>query len=263
MAKLSRITASVFGSAAGIQDVGVFGSLAEGSPQYSFNPATVQSLSNWADGWFSAFVGNNSPAGQDLNAVPYVLSYELAYAYQAGVPEYDGSTVYYQNSYCNFGGALYVSGSNSNLGNTPSGSSVYWSFVAGSSSYTQGSAVSVSGSGTTVLSLGSATIVSNGRPVMICLSPAANGSFSKLYVQGLGNASLLTFLRDGSAITVTELGVNNTAGGTAFGGFFPVTQIQVDFPTAGSHTYSVTLEASTNSSYLAQASNLQLSLIQL
>lgn len=123
MSKLTRVTAKVFGSSAGADQLGVFGSLAAGSPQFSTDPAAIQNLSNWLTGWFGAVIGGNSPAIEDLNAMSFVYGYQLAYVMQEGIPEYDAGTVYYTNSFCQSGGLIYQSLTDNNSGHTPSSGS--------------------------------------------------------------------------------------------------------------------------------------------
>jgi len=118
MAKLTRKTAQVFGSTAGFQQLAQFGSLAAASPTYSTDPAVIQSLSNWLEGWFGAVLGGNSPAIEDMNAFCYVMAYQVAYLMQTGVEEWDSGTTYYIGSVANDGtGNLYVSLTNTNLNN--------------------------------------------------------------------------------------------------------------------------------------------------
>jgi hypothetical protein len=118
MAKITRKVAKLFGSSAGPTQVGQFGSLAAASPTYSSDPTVIQGLSNWAGGWFSAIIGNNSPAIEDMNGMCLVFAYQLAYLMQEGVPEWDSSTTYYIGSIAQDGSAnLYRSLTNSNLNN--------------------------------------------------------------------------------------------------------------------------------------------------
>jgi hypothetical protein len=127
MAKLTRFTQLLFGSNAAANQIGKYGSLAAGSPvAYSgstVTPALIQGLSNYLSGWFSAVIGNNSPAIEDLNAIAYLYSYQLAYLMQEGIPEYDGSTVYYTSSIVQYTGGLYQSLTDSNTGHLPSSGS--------------------------------------------------------------------------------------------------------------------------------------------
>lgn len=122
MAKLPRKTQKVFGSTASSNQIAKFGSLAAGSPvRYdgaSADPANVQALSNYLTGWYGAVTGGNSPAIEDMNALHYLFAYQLAYGFQAGVPEYDSATTYYIGSVVNDGvGGLYISLTDTNVGN--------------------------------------------------------------------------------------------------------------------------------------------------
>lgn len=118
MAKLDRIVQLLFASNAGVDEIGKFGSLAAGLPATTTDPAEVESLSNFLDGWFGAVVGENSPAIEDMNALFFLLFYQLAYLFQAGVSEWDTDTIYYIGSLVNDGtGRLYVSLTNDNTGN--------------------------------------------------------------------------------------------------------------------------------------------------
>ena len=122
MAKITRKTAVIFGQSAGFEQIAEFGSLAVGTPTFTTDPAVIQSgsFSAWLGGWFSAILGGNSPAIEDMNAFCFVMAYQIAYGMQAGVAEYDSGTTYYTNSYCNYNGVLFISLADANIGNTPS-----------------------------------------------------------------------------------------------------------------------------------------------
>jgi len=103
MAKLTRKTSVLFAGnyqSAPNNQLGVFGSLAQGSPAYSGDPAQIQTT-QFYDGWSSAVVGTNQPALEDINSLFYVLSYYVNYFNQMGIPEWDSGTTYYTNSYVN------------------------------------------------------------------------------------------------------------------------------------------------------------------
>lgn len=118
MAKISRALQKIFGLTASPGQIGVYGSLAAGSPAYSTNPETIQSLTNYSAGWYAGVVGENSPAIQDMNALFYLLSYQLSYLFQAGVAEWNAATTYYIGSIVQDGaGGLYVSLIDNNLNN--------------------------------------------------------------------------------------------------------------------------------------------------
>lgn len=116
MAKIARKNQKIFGSSSGLDQIEEFGSLANGTPVFTTDPEAIQSLSNYLEGWFGAVVGANSPAIEDMNALCYLYAYQLAYMFQAGVPEWNMATTYYIGSIVNDGsGNLYVSIQDTNL----------------------------------------------------------------------------------------------------------------------------------------------------
>lgn len=121
MAKIARVTQSIFGSGAPagavVGGITVFGSMAAGSPTPSTSVATIQGLAAWAKGWLYAVVGQNGPGIEDMNALFYVITTQLAYLFQAGVAEWDSATPYYIGSLVNVGGVLYTSLTDGNTGN--------------------------------------------------------------------------------------------------------------------------------------------------
>lgn len=130
MAKLTRVLQKLFGSTAGVGQIGVFGSFAEGSPAFTTNPLTIQSLSPFLDGWYSAVLGENSPPIQDMNALDFLYSYQLAYLMQAGVAEWDATTTYYIGSFASSGtGDIFYSLIDNNMNNALISSS--WRILGG------------------------------------------------------------------------------------------------------------------------------------
>lgn len=130
MAKIPRVVARIFGGSSGPSQIAQFGSLAAGSPNYTTNPTLIQGLSNWLTGWFGAVIGGNAPAIEDMNAFCYVMAYQIAYLMQAGVPEWDASTVYYTGSLANSNGTLYMSIQNDNTNHAVS-DPAFWKAVGG------------------------------------------------------------------------------------------------------------------------------------
>lgn len=131
MAKLTRKTASIFGSTASVNQIAKFGSLAAASPVlYSgatADAATIQSLSNWLQGWFGAVEAGNSPAIEDMNAFCFVMAYQIAYQMQEGIPEWDSATIYYKGSLANDGGGnIYVSIADNNTNHILTNASFWW-----------------------------------------------------------------------------------------------------------------------------------------
>jgi hypothetical protein len=125
MAKITRKNQKIFGQNALSGQIGVFGSLAAGSPATTTDPETIQSLSNYLAGWFSGVVGSNSPAIEDVNALAYLYSYQLAYLMQAGIPEYNANTTYYIGSFVQSAGVIYQSITDNNISNAVS-NGTYW-----------------------------------------------------------------------------------------------------------------------------------------
>lgn len=171
MSKITRVAAQIFGSTASTNQIAKYGSLAASAPvRYDgttalANVATIQSLSNWLQGWFAGVEGASSPAIEDLNAYCFVIAYQIAYCLQEGVPEWDSSTTYYIGSVANDSyGNLYVSLTDNNLNHALT-NTTHW----------RGS-ISTSGSSAGATAVGGATAI-----------PVPSNSFnSDIYVQGNG-----------------------------------------------------------------------------
>lgn len=120
MAKISRKTQQVFGSTAGGTGVSEFGSKAQGAPVFSTNLDVIQST-EFLQGWLGAVLAGTKrlPPYQDMNAVQFVQTTQLAYLFQEGIPEYDSGTEYHQNSIVKKSGTYELWGSviNTNAGN--------------------------------------------------------------------------------------------------------------------------------------------------
>ncbi len=127
MARIPRVTMVPFGNNAGAVPggIGVFGSLAAGTPTESINIATIMAASAWSNGWGSALV-NLFPAQEDLNSPDFVHSQQIAEILQDGIPPYDAGTTYYINSIVQVSGQLYISLVDGNIGNTPASSPSNW-----------------------------------------------------------------------------------------------------------------------------------------
>ena len=130
MAKLPRVFQKIFGSTAGTNQISQFGSLAAGTPQFTTDPTTIQSLSNFMKGWYNAVVGQNSPPIQDMNALFYLITYQLAQMFQDGLPEWDASTTYYLGSLVNNGTGVTFACINDSAGagitNEPLSNMTFW-----------------------------------------------------------------------------------------------------------------------------------------
>ena len=94
---LSRQTQKVFAGNANADMLAVFGSMKTGTPQYSTSLSTLQST-EYTEGWSEAILNDKAPYLEEMNAVQYGLSYQIAYLLQQGIPEWDANTTYKTNS---------------------------------------------------------------------------------------------------------------------------------------------------------------------
>lgn len=125
MAKLTRKTLLQFGSTVNAgSEIGQFGSYA--SPIYSADPDVLQAGTAWPRGWAAETIATNRPFMEDFNAIDFVYSYMLCYLFQMGIPEYDASTTYYEDSVVQIAGQMYTSLADNNTGNAPASSPASW-----------------------------------------------------------------------------------------------------------------------------------------
>jgi hypothetical protein len=119
MAGLARKTAQLFaGGLPAAGNLAVWGSLKGGAASYSNDPAAIQSAA-WAEGLVGAVIGNRSPSIEDLDALFYVITYQLQYLLTRGLAEYDPNTTYDHFDMCRVGPTIYYSNVDNNTGNAP------------------------------------------------------------------------------------------------------------------------------------------------
>lgn len=96
MALLTRAIQKIFGETGGTGEFGRIGSDAAGSPTTTKDIATIQSLAQFSQGLFAITDSlNEPPRGQDINALYFLMTRQLAYLFQAGVPEWLSTGEYY------------------------------------------------------------------------------------------------------------------------------------------------------------------------
>ena len=119
MAKIARFLQKQFGIDGTTTDFGQFGSLAAGAATTTKDPATIQGLTEFLEGWASAVLSSNRPALEDRNALDFLIFRQLAYILQEGIPEYESATEYHQYSIVKKTGTYELYGSiiNTNVGN--------------------------------------------------------------------------------------------------------------------------------------------------
>ncbi len=98
MAKLTRKNLLVFGTTGSSTYFGQFGSQAAASPVETKDLDSIQQLSAWGTGWQDAVALGEAPYLQDMNGWMYVHSYEVAYLFQEGIPEWNTSAIYFIGS---------------------------------------------------------------------------------------------------------------------------------------------------------------------
>lgn len=119
MAKIIRKRQDIFaGGVPASNVVAQFGSFQNATPNYSHDLDVIQALPAWENGFADAVVNNYAPAMQDINALFYVVTSQLAYLMQNGIAVYNSTTEYSIGSLVTDDvGGLYMSLTNTNTGN--------------------------------------------------------------------------------------------------------------------------------------------------
>ncbi len=135
MTKIERKTQKIFGINAPADDIAVMGSFKTGTPVYSDDIDKLQNTA-YEEGYAASIVANIAPFMEEQNSIPYILSKQLAYLFQEGIPEYDENTTYYINSICKIKNKIYFSLQDNNLNHAPiEANSEWWTeFKTGGSS---------------------------------------------------------------------------------------------------------------------------------
>lgn len=106
-----------------------FGSLKANAPLATNNPTTIQALTAYDSGFYASLINGAPPAIQDMNALCYLITRDLAYLQQVGIPEYDATTVYEYGSFCSYGRGIYMYvAAAGNYGNSPI-NVAYWMVI--------------------------------------------------------------------------------------------------------------------------------------
>lgn len=118
MARLPRWTQKIFAAAAA--NNGQFGSGQLGTKVVSDDLTVLQALPAWIQGWLAATIGANKfPPLEEFQSIHYVVTTQLAYLFQEGIPAYDAGTTYFEKSIVKRAGTYELYGSlvDDNLGN--------------------------------------------------------------------------------------------------------------------------------------------------
>lgn len=129
MARLERKTQKIFAEEA--TNNGVFGSLQAGVRQTTTDIEVIQSSDAYSQGWNAATVSSEKlPPLEEMQGLQYMMTSQIAYQFQEGIPEWDDGTIYYKGSLVKVktetGIDLYYSKTDNNIGNVPTSSSENW-----------------------------------------------------------------------------------------------------------------------------------------
>lgn len=121
MSKITTKLQKVFAATGPTGIVGQFGSLAAGSPTYTDDVETIQDLNEYGIGLVSALINGAPPAIQDINGLFYMITKQIAYLMQQGIPEWNADTTYYIGSFVTrpdgTDGEIFISVADDNLNN--------------------------------------------------------------------------------------------------------------------------------------------------
>ena len=131
MAKLSRWKQLIFGKTGDTAEFGKIGSDTVGSPENTKDPAAIQSLAGYLSGLFAITnSGVEAPRLEDLNALFFIITSQLAYLMEAGTPEWLATQEYWIGSRARIGQKVYMSltgdGEAPNVGNDPASDAINW-----------------------------------------------------------------------------------------------------------------------------------------
>lgn len=126
MAKLERKTQKTFAGQAGSRQITAFGTAKSDTPVYTNDISLIQNT-NFLYGWANALLPDKSPWEEDMNALFYAVTRQLAYLFQEGIPEYDPETEYSLSAFVRGIGSptLYYSLTQNNIGNNLNDTN-YW-----------------------------------------------------------------------------------------------------------------------------------------
>lgn len=137
MTKLNRKTQKIFCSQGGSNQTVAFGTAKNENPTYTTDADLIQNP-NFLAGWTPALLPDKAPFKEDSNSLFYLITRQLAYLFQEGIPEYDANTNYSQNAFVRGIGSanVYISLAPDNLGN-PLNNPAYWKLYISDGSLAQ------------------------------------------------------------------------------------------------------------------------------
>lgn len=126
--RLPRVIQKIFGMNADTDDaIAQFGSVIAGQPTFTGDIEEIQALNAWNNGWVGSTITNKRyPTSEETTGINKVVTQQLAYLLQRGIPEWSAEETYYTNSFCQADGTIYVSLTDNNIGNIPTASASAW-----------------------------------------------------------------------------------------------------------------------------------------
>jgi hypothetical protein len=218
MAAIPRKTAKIFAGTAGGTGVAVPGSVADGSVVYSTDLAVLQSTA-FVNGLADMIIAGTKrlEVYEEANAVDYVLSTQIAYLLERGIPEWDTGTEYNITDIVRKTGTyeLYGSVGNANQGNAlPSAvTDANWTYLGTLANLSGGITaltgdVTASGTGSVT-----ATIATNA----VTLSKLATQAANTVLVNGTSGVAVPTALAMANSTVLARSASGNVVGHTLSG----------------------------------------------
>lgn len=131
MTQYQRITGKVFGgnaTATGSDpQIAQFGSALANTFVGTTDPATIQQLPAWGQGWIGAVTPETQfPPLPEMTGAMKVLSHQICGILQQGVSTWDSGTIYYTGNFVSQNGRLFISQVDENQGNNPATDTTNW-----------------------------------------------------------------------------------------------------------------------------------------
>ncbi len=230
MAAIARKTAKIFAGNAGGTGVAVPGSVADGAVIYSTDLAVLQSTA-FVNGLADMIIAGSKrlEVYEEANGVDYVLSTQIAYLLERGIPEWDAGTEYNitdvvrkTNTY-----ELYGSVGNANTGNAlPAAvTNGNWTYLGTLANLTGGITaltgdVTASGTGSVAATIANNAVTLAKLATQAANTVLANGTASTAVPTALAMAASTVLARSasGNVVNHTLLGLNATSGVLAVNG---------------------------------------------
>lgn len=129
MPKIDRVQQKIFAENSGNLGITEFGTAKQSHPTYTKDLSVIQN-DNFTRGWSKAILSDKAPYEEDSNGLYYMITTQLAYLFQQGIPEYDINTTYYKGSLAkvidsNGDVSIYKSVSDENTGQDVT-NSLFW-----------------------------------------------------------------------------------------------------------------------------------------